>query len=64
MLDEEAYIFEVRYLHRKHGRICGGHKCEGGPALPGEVCPSVPLEGGTTNPARGSGWSGRSQQRA
>ena len=38
MLDEEATIFEVRYLYGKHGRICGRHKREGECALPGEVC--------------------------
>jgi hypothetical protein len=37
MLDEKAYIFKVRYLYGKHGRRCGGHKREGGCALPGEV---------------------------
>ena len=38
MLDEKANIFKVRYLHGKHGRICGRHKREGGCALPGEIC--------------------------
>jgi hypothetical protein len=37
MLDEEAIIFKVRYLYGEHGRICGGHKREGGCALPGEI---------------------------
>ena len=37
MLDEKAIIFKVRYLYGKHGRRCGGHKREGGCALPGEV---------------------------
>jgi hypothetical protein len=37
MLDEKANIFKVRYLYGKHGRRCGGHKREGGCALPGEV---------------------------
>jgi len=37
-LDEEAIIFKVRYLYGKLGRRCGGHKREGGGALPGEVC--------------------------
>lgn len=37
MLDEKANIFKVRYLYGEHGRICGGHKREGGCALPGEV---------------------------
>jgi len=38
MLDEEANIFKVRYLYGEYGRRCGGHKREGGCALPGEVC--------------------------
>jgi hypothetical protein len=42
MSDEEANIFKVRYLYGRHARICGGHKREGGCALPGEVCLSVP----------------------
>ena len=37
MLDEKAIIFKVQYLYGKHGRRCGGHKREGGCALPGEV---------------------------
>ena len=37
MLDEKAIIFKVRYLYGKHGRRYGGHKREGGCALPGEV---------------------------
>jgi hypothetical protein len=37
-LDEEATIFKVQYLYGKLERICGGHKREGGCALPGEVC--------------------------
>jgi len=35
--DEEANIFKVRYLFGRYVRICGGHKREGGCALPGEV---------------------------
>lgn len=38
MSDEKANIFKVQYLHGRHGRICGGHKREGGNALPGEIC--------------------------
>jgi hypothetical protein len=41
MLDEEANIFKVRYLYGRYGRICGGHKREGGSALPGEICRSA-----------------------
>ena len=37
-LDEKANIFKVQLLHGKRGRKCGGHKREGGCALPGEVC--------------------------
>ena len=37
MSDEKAIIFKVQYLYGRHGRICGGHKREGGCALPGEV---------------------------
>ena len=37
-LDEEAIIFKVQYLYGKLVRICGGHKREGGCALPGEIC--------------------------
>ena len=37
-LDEEAIIFKVQYLYGKLGRRCGGHKREGGCALPGEIC--------------------------
>jgi hypothetical protein len=40
-LDEEAIIFEVRYLYGKLVRRCGGHKREGESALPGEVCNSA-----------------------
>jgi hypothetical protein len=35
MLDEEAVIFEVRYLYGKHRRRCGGHKCESERSYPG-----------------------------
>ena len=45
MPDEKAYIFEVQYLYGRHGRICGGHKREGGCALPGEVSMSVSHNG-------------------
>lgn len=38
MLDQKANIFKVRYLYGRYGRICGGHKREGGCALPGEIC--------------------------
>jgi hypothetical protein len=37
MLDEEAIIFKVRSLSGKHHCRCGGHKREGGSALPGEI---------------------------
>jgi hypothetical protein len=38
MSDEEATRSKVRYLYGRHGRRCGGHKREGGCALPGEIC--------------------------
>jgi hypothetical protein len=46
MPDEEANISKVRYLTGRHVRRCGGHKREGGCALPGEtsrhaVCATV-----------------------
>ena len=59
MLDEKAIIFKVRYLSGKHGRICGGHKREGGCALPGEICRSALCYWHRKVP----GWVGRSQQR-
>ena len=37
MPDKEAHISKVRNLTGRHGRRCGGHKREGGCALPGEV---------------------------
>ena len=46
MSDKEANISKVRYLTGRHARRCGGHKREGGSALPGEasgyaVCATV-----------------------
>lgn len=38
MPDKKANIFEVQYLSGRHGCKCGGHKREGGCALPGEIC--------------------------
>jgi len=38
MPDEKAIIFKVQYLYGRRGRRCGGHKREGGRALPGEIC--------------------------
>jgi hypothetical protein len=60
MLDEKAIIFKVRYLYGKQGRICGGHKREGGCALPGEICRSALCYRHRKVP----GWVGRSQPRA
>ena len=37
-MGEKANIFKARYLYGNHGSRCGGHKCEGRCALPGEVC--------------------------
>jgi hypothetical protein len=41
VMGEEANKFKARYLHGNHGSICGGHKCEGRCALPGEICRHV-----------------------
>ena len=41
MLGERANRLKARILSGKHGRRCGGHKCEGERALPGEVCQSA-----------------------
>ena len=60
MLDEKANIFKVRYLYGKHGRRCGGHKREGGGALPGEICRSAM----SYRHRKVRGWVGRSQPRA
>jgi len=38
MLGEKAIRFKAQYLSGKHGRRCGGYKCEGERALPGEIC--------------------------
>ena len=40
-LDEKANLFKVQYLYGKLVRRCGGHKREGGCALPGEICQLV-----------------------
>ncbi len=53
MWDEEANVSKVRYLYGRHGRKCGGHKREGGCALPGEVCRSCPV----LLPPKGGGMS-------
>ena len=37
-MGEKANIFKARYSYGNHGSICGGYKCEGGCALPGEIC--------------------------
>ena len=61
MLGEESYVSKARYLYGKHGRIYGGHKCEGGCALPGEICRSAITSYGHREVI---GWIGRSQPRA
>ena len=38
VLGKESNLSKAQYLYGKHGRICGGHKCEGVCALPGEIC--------------------------
>lgn len=60
MLDKEAHIFKVRYLTGEHVRRCGGHKRDGGCALPGEICQSAMCYGHRKVP----GWVGRSQPTA
>ena len=42
--DKKANIFKVQYLHGRRARRCGGHKREGGCALPGEICPPATAE--------------------
>lgn len=52
MPGEKANRFKAQYLYGMHGSRCGGHKCEGERALPGEICQSAfvlpPLRGGGT----------------
>jgi len=60
MPGKESIIFKALYLYGKHGRICGGHKREGGCALPGEVCPPAMCY----RRREASGRAGRSQPRA
>lgn len=38
MLGERANRLEAQILSGKHGSRCGGYKCEGERALPGEIC--------------------------
>jgi hypothetical protein len=40
MLGERANRLKAQILSGKHGCICGGYKCEGERALPGEICVS------------------------
>lgn len=60
MLDEEANLSKVRYLHGKHACRCGGYKREGGCALPGEVCQCAL----SYQHRKVLGWTDRSQQMA
>lgn len=60
MLGEEANIFKALYLYGERGRICGGHKREGGRAIPGEACQRAKGYGRR----EATGYAGRSQQRA
>ena len=53
-------ILKVRYLYGKQGRKCGGHKREGGCALPGEICQPATCYRHRKVP----GWVGRSQPTA
>lgn len=54
MPDEKANIFKVPYLCGRYERICGGHKREGGCALPGEISPICLV----LPPSRGGGMDG------
>ena len=38
VMGEKANKVKARYLYGNHGSRCGGHKCEGRRALPGEIC--------------------------
>jgi hypothetical protein len=60
MPDEKANIFKVQNLSGRHGRICGGHKREGGCVLAGEICRSALCY----RHREVSGRVGRSQPRA
>ena len=53
-MGEKANIFKALYLYGNHGSICGGHKCEGGCALPGEICRYVNSVRSTTGVGRRS----------
>ena len=48
MPDKKVNIFKVPNLSGRHGRICGGHKREGGCVLPGKlrVCLVLPASRG------------------
>jgi hypothetical protein len=59
-LDKEATIFKVQYLNGERVRRCGGHKREGGCALPGEIYQSATCYRHRKVP----GWVGRSQPTA
>ena len=52
MLGEKANRFKAPYLYGKHGRICGGYKCEGERALPGEICVSPTGQDGSSSALR------------
>ena len=43
MPDEKANIFKVQYLYGRHGRICGGHKREGGVRITRGDLPICPV---------------------
>lgn len=57
MSDEEANISKVRNLYGRHGCKCGGYKCEGRCALPGET--SLSAIGYRRHET--AGWAARSQ---
>ncbi len=60
MMDKKANIFKVRYLTGMIGRKCGGHKCGGDRALPGEIC----MFASGYRRRKAAGWACRSQPRA
>ena len=58
--DEKANIFKVQTLPGRQGRRCGGPKCEGECALPGEIC----MAASCYRCQEATGWPYRSQPRA
>ena len=61
-MGKEANNFKAQYLDGNRDGICGGHTCEGGCALPGEICRIGHFRIGRQTASRGAAESGRSQQ--